>query len=138
MVSPKVSSLCYPEPIFVLAGDYFQLGPRVHDRNTNLHVSLFERLSERSVYASHVLARHHKSHENKTNALKYVPPFTDLIRNYRSHPAILAVSSSLFYWNSLIPEATRTEALYVYLDPVLSLLYSLPSSASCVSNKWKT
>lgn len=93
-----------------MAGDQYQLGPRTYDRSTALHVSLFERLSNRSIYASHPRAR--KSQSRQSSHLPLLrPPFVDLIRNYRSHPAILAVPSSLFYHNSLIPEASSVESL---------------------------
>jgi superfamily I DNA and/or RNA helicase len=39
------------------------------------------------------------------------PAFANLIRNYRSHPAILAIPSSLFYHDTLEPEATDTNRL---------------------------
>jgi helicase MOV-10 len=39
------------------------------------------------------------------------PPFADLIRNYRSHPAIIATPSSLFYNDTLEPTAPHTESL---------------------------
>jgi putative helicase MOV10L1/helicase MOV-10 len=39
------------------------------------------------------------------------PAFANLIRNYRSHPAILAVPSALFYADTLEPEATDTDRL---------------------------
>ena len=39
------------------------------------------------------------------------PPFTNLIRNYRSHPAILATPSAQFYHDTLEPEATDTDSL---------------------------
>lgn len=39
------------------------------------------------------------------------PAFIDLIRNYRSHPAILATPSSLFYYDTLEPEAMNTQSL---------------------------
>ena len=39
------------------------------------------------------------------------PAFANLIRNYRSHPAILAVPSALFYADTLVPEATDTDRL---------------------------
>ena len=95
----------------MMAGDQFQLGPRVYDRvKTTLHISLFERLSERPIYASHVTARRNRSLKALRSKV-LVPPFVDLIRNYRSHPAILAVPSAAFYHNSLVPEATQTESL---------------------------
>jgi helicase MOV-10 len=39
------------------------------------------------------------------------PAFTNLIRNYRSHPAILVTPSLLFYNDTLEPEAAETETL---------------------------
>ena len=110
-VTPKAGTSNDPGPIFVMAGDQFQLGPRVYDRaQTTLHISLFERLSKRPIYASHVTARRNRSLKAVRSKV-LIPPFVDLIRNYRSHPAILAVPSAAFYHNSLVPEATQTESL---------------------------
>src|SRR5699024_7646043 len=39
------------------------------------------------------------------------PAFTNLFRNYRSHPAILAIPSALFYHDTLEPEAGGTDRL---------------------------
>lgn len=39
------------------------------------------------------------------------PPFANLIRNYRSHAAILATPSSLFYSDTLEPEAAPIDTL---------------------------
>jgi helicase MOV-10 len=39
------------------------------------------------------------------------PAFANLIRNYRSHPAILATPSSVFYNDTLEPEATAADSL---------------------------
>ena len=95
-------------PIFVMAGDQHQLGPRTYDQNTKLHISLFERLSNEPVYAEHPLARS-KIRYSKKAAKMLCPPFANLMRNYRSHPAMLAVPSSLFYSNTLVPEATSLQ-----------------------------
>ncbi|MCJ1466489.1 hypothetical protein MMC07_005108 [Pseudocyphellaria aurata] len=109
VVSPPLSynSVC---PIFVLAGDQYQLSPRTHDKRSTLHISLFERLSSLPLYASHPLSR---KNSNRTTSFKPAlhPAFANLTRNYRSHPAILAVSSALFYNNTLIPEATGIDSL---------------------------
>lgn len=103
-------------PIFILAGDQYQLGPRTASKTSNITISLFERLLDRPFYAEHPLAR---SKQNGgvmrplTQSILPIirPAFTNLIRNYRSHPAILATPSKLFYTDTLEPEATDTDAL---------------------------
>ena len=100
-------------PIFVMAGDQHQLNPRTYSQSTTLPISLFERLSETHVYASHPLARKHLHHGSQRLPMLQ-PPFVNLVRNYRSHPAILAVPSSLFYSNTLIPEASRMDSLQAW------------------------
>ena len=97
--------------IFVMAGDHYQLGPRTYAKSTSLHISLFERLSARSLYASHPLARKSKKTPLQTQPMNR-RPFVNLTRNYRSHPAIIAIPSSLFYANTLIPEATQIGSLH--------------------------
>ncbi|KAL8704339.1 MAG: hypothetical protein Q9201_002490 [Fulgogasparrea decipioides] len=110
VVAPPASCSSEPNPIFVMAGDQYQLGPRVYDKSTTLRVSLFERLSNRSMYASHPLAR--QSYRRLGPPIQMLrPAFVNLTRNYRSHPAILAIPSALFYADTLIPEATDTDQL---------------------------
>ena len=100
------------DPIFVMAGDQHQLSPRTYSKTTTLHISLFERLSTRPLYASHPLVRGKAQRKKKDLPLMtHWPPLVTLIRNYRSHTAILAVPSSLFYKNTLIPEATDCDSL---------------------------
>lgn len=104
-----------PNPLVVMAGDEHQLGPRTSLPVSPLQESLFGRLFKRSVYAEHPLARGKKGEAPLplTQALLPVlrPAFTNLIRNYRSHPAILAVPSKLFYWDTLEPEARDVDRL---------------------------
>lgn len=101
----------YEEPIFVMAGDQHQLGPRLTNPSTTYSVSLFERLFSRSLYADHPLSRRLAARSDFSlepqGAAMIVPPFSNLVRNYRSHPAILAVPSALYYNDTLIPEAPR-------------------------------
>lgn len=103
---PKCQLVC---PQFVLAGDEFQLGPRLesHAQKTGLEISLFQRLFNLPFYADHPLSSNNglKPLTRKLLPLPR-PAFTNLTRNYRSHSAILSVPSSLFYFDNLIPEFT--------------------------------
>jgi DNA polymerase III delta prime subunit len=104
------------KPLFIMAGDEHQLGPRTSLPSSPLKTSLFARLFARPVYADHPLARG-KSGERAPRVLNKSmlpiarPAFANLIRNYRSHSAILAVPSSLFYFDTLEPEADDTDRL---------------------------
>lgn len=102
-------------PLLVMAGDEFQLGPRLSLRSSPLKYSLFARLFKRAVYANHPLARAAKGKAppvlNKGMLPILRPAFANLIRNYRSHPAILAVPSSVFYNDTLLAEASDTDRL---------------------------
>jgi helicase MOV-10 len=118
-VLPAVSVVCPPseypmdrlQPRFVMAGDDNQLGPRTASRDPRFATSLFARLFDRPLYKSHPLSRSNIKPSAAPPVLKKsilpiaFPPFTNLIRNYRSHPAILSVPSSVFYNDTLIPEA---------------------------------
>jgi hypothetical protein len=105
-------------PIFVMAGDQQQLGPRTASQNSVIQTSLFERLLNRPLYAEHPLARHRlragaSAARPLTKSMLPIirPPFSNLLRNYRSHPAILAVPNALFYYDTLLPEATNTDSI---------------------------
>lgn len=106
-------------PQVVMAGDEHQLGPRLISTalsenlgpfdTVGLEVSLFQRLFARPLYADHPLSRSHGLRPLTREMLPITrPPFANLIRNYRSHPAILSTCSALFYNDTLIPE--RPEA----------------------------
>ncbi|KAF2116192.1 P-loop containing nucleoside triphosphate hydrolase protein [Lophiotrema nucula] len=99
-----------PQPRLVMAGDQNQLGPRTASRDERFSKSLFARLFERGVYSKHPMARDNSRPSVgaavMTAAMLPIlyPPFVNLIRNYRSHPAILSEPSTLFYNDTLIPE----------------------------------
>lgn len=117
-VLPAISIVCppfaypqnHPEPRMVMAGDEHQLGPRTASHDPAFSTSLFARLFARPLYVNHPLSRSNVKPSSSPPVLKrsmlpiLYPPFTNLIRNYRSHPAILSVPSSLFYHDTLIPE----------------------------------
>lgn len=102
-------------PTVVMAGDPKQLIPRTASKSLAIETSLFARLLDRDVYRLHPLARSnirgYTSSLTQTMLPMTRPPFATLIRNYRSHPAILAVPSALFYNDTLIPEASDTKML---------------------------
>lgn len=112
---PRTTTSITKPPCFVMVGDHQQLGPRTSSRSIAIQTSLFERLFDYSIYKDHPLARsrHHGNRSQKVLTHDMLPilrpPFANLIRNYRSHPAILAVPSALFYHDTLIPEAHRFE-----------------------------
>lgn len=115
VVTPPPGAFAGDAPLFVMAGDEHQLGPKTFLPSSPLQESLFARLAKRPVYADHPLARGKKGEPpiplTRSVLPVFRPAFTNLIRNYRSHPAILAVPSHLFYWDTLEPEAVDTERL---------------------------
>lgn len=95
-------------PQLVMAGDENQLGPRLFSKGPSaFSTSLFTRLSSRDVFAKHPLSRKNGSKRLIASMLPMArPAFTNLVRNYRSHPSILSVPSQLFYNDTLLPECT--------------------------------
>ncbi|KAI4272601.1 MAG: hypothetical protein LQ337_005191 [Flavoplaca oasis] len=110
VVAPPTTSNTKPNPIVVMAGDQYQLGPRIYNISTTLRISLFERLSNEKIFAGHPQARQSYRRLGPFEQMLR-PAFVNLTRNYRSHPAILAVPSALFYADTLIPEASDTDEL---------------------------
>ncbi|KXT13835.1 hypothetical protein AC579_32 [Pseudocercospora musae] len=107
------------EPRVVMVGDQNQLGPRTASKKPVIQKSLFERLLLRPIYCEHPLTRSKQNGGHVPRLTRDMlpimkPPFTDLIRNYRSHPAILATPSSLFYNDTLEPCASGVESLLTW------------------------
>jgi helicase MOV-10 len=117
VLMPPIAATHLKTSQVVMAGDHKQLGPRTASHSQAIETSLFERLLERPCYANHPLARHRVGRRTTTNILTRDmlpikrPAFTNLIRNYRSHPAILAVPNHEFYYDSLLSEAPDTDLL---------------------------
>ncbi|AWP02474.1 putative helicase mov-10-B.1 [Scophthalmus maximus] len=90
-----IAGLLHPEKgQLVLAGDPKQLGPIVRSRlalQNGLGLSLLERLM-----------RHNDLYQTNADSGQYDTRFvTKLLRNYRSHAAILKIPNELFYENKL-------------------------------------
>ncbi|XP_038054023.1 RNA helicase Mov10l1-like [Patiria miniata] len=90
-----------PEGQIILAGDPMQLGPVLSShvaKHYGLGQSYLERLILRTVYRRD--ADKYRDHGCYDPLL-----VTKLVENYRSHPALLGLSSKLFYDNELLPRA---------------------------------
>ena len=111
------STISYTQcPSLIMAGDPRQLNPRTASKEIAIETSLFARLLDRECYSQHPLARSKLVRGERPTLTQSMlpmlrPAFATLVRNYRSHPAILAVPSALFYSDSLVPEAADTKAL---------------------------
>ncbi|XP_072026014.1 RNA helicase Mov10l1-like [Amphiura filiformis] len=85
----------------ILAGDPMQLGPVLASdiaKDYGLDLSLLERLTKRPLYRRD--AKKFRDHGNYDPLL-----VTKLVDNYRSHPALLKLSSDIFYHGELEPQA---------------------------------
>lgn len=102
-------------PIVVLAGDEHQLGPQTFSNDPRLKTSLFTRLLNRPLYANHPGSRTGNAHGHKSTAMgetrRKRAPFANLIQNYRSHAAILAIPSYINYGDTLIAKAEHHDSL---------------------------
>ena len=86
------------KPVLVLAGDPKQLGPVIRStvaKDFGLDKSFLERLSENKHYLR-------SENSNKKYDSRVI---TKLVKNYRSHPAILKIPNQRFYDNDLLASA---------------------------------
>lgn len=102
-VSKKALQLFdYPLVHITICGDVNQLGPRIESvecRNHDMDVSLLERLFERDPYRLSSFSRKTLRTRRGDVAMQVKQPistpFCNLTKNYRSHPAILMLPSTL-------------------------------------------
>lgn len=116
LIAPPSEAKHLKQPIVVMAGDQNQLGPRTASKIPGLQTSLFERLFNRPLYRDHPMSRSKYRGgmlPRLTQSMLPIirPPFANLIQNYRSHAAVLATPSTLFYNDTLEPEACNTDTL---------------------------
>ncbi|KIL67986.1 hypothetical protein M378DRAFT_122302 [Amanita muscaria Koide BX008] len=113
-------------PQLVLCGDPNQLGAIIISdvaRQGDLDVSLLERLFQRRLYAEHEHARSNIAALSSFQRTNFAP-FVNLVKNYRSHPAILMPPSAIFYDDSLEPFADNGTISWSKLpNPALPLLF---------------
>lgn len=108
----------------IIAGDPMQLGPIVRSLATSfgLALSLLERLCQMSLYAY--------SEDHKATQGHNAKVITKLVRNYRSHPAIISLPSELFYRNQLISQAGSADRSSLCAWPELPAFKFWASKAS--------
>jgi len=125
--SPLCDASATPAPQLVLCGDPNQLGPIVTSeaaRSAELDVSLLERLFERPLYAEHRKAGSVMFPNSPGCHHSNFTPFTNLVKNYRSHPVILMPPSAIFYDDSLQPCAHNGSVCWSGLpNPHLPLVF---------------
>eukprot|EP00026_Physarum_polycephalum_P001055 Phypoly_transcript_01056.p1 GENE.Phypoly_transcript_01056~~Phypoly_transcript_01056.p1 ORF type:complete len:1229 (+),score=283.06 Phypoly_transcript_01056:43-3687(+) len=100
-------SLRGPKTQVTIAGDPFQLGPTVRSnyaRINGLEKSFLERLSELPPYLRYE-DNGTLSPEIVSNNFHNPDYVTKLVRNYRSHPAILHLPNRMFYHGDLVESA---------------------------------
>lgn len=103
-ISPSYDYDATALPHVTICGDMKQLGPRIESeecRNLDMDVSLLERLFDLEVYRNSPFSRkalklrRGKSSNEKQVTQKITTPFCNLTKNYRSHPAILMLPSTI-------------------------------------------
>ncbi|KAL3648990.1 hypothetical protein CASFOL_005393 [Castilleja foliolosa] len=103
-----LSNLYSKDSMVILAGDPMQLGPVVFSRDaeqSGLGTSYLQRLFDSELYGN--------MNENNENLM------TKLVRNYRTHEAILRLPSELFYNGELLPCKEESASVLESCDDIL-------------------
>ncbi|XP_058461673.1 putative helicase MOV-10 [Malaya genurostris] len=96
-IAGVITSTSSVQGSIILSGDPLQLGPITRSEfatNMGLNVSMLERLMALDIYLKDPQSGSYNS-----------SLITKLVKNYRSHAAILHFSNNMFYQNELIPSA---------------------------------